>query len=173
MKAAEIARIFNARKVGRGKWIAKCTGHDDKKPSLSIAEGRRVPVVLKCQSHHCDVRDILKAAGLTWDALFDGKPTPEIRRRVSLQERRESLERQLGLVIMLQAVERAKRRYWAAVERRIRRELFWVRWELEPEKIEQEILKWHKERICRLPVNSTPSTGHRRSSATAPTRCIT
>lgn len=142
MTAAEVAKLFNAKKVGKGKWIAKCTGHDDKKPSLTIAEGRRVPVVLKCMSMNCDVRDILRGAGLTWGALFEGKPTPEIRRRVRLQQTKEAMEREWVLYEMLSAIERHKHRYWMAAARRVKGELFWVRWDLEREVVEQEIAEW-------------------------------
>src|SRR6185312_4820966 len=138
MTAADIARLLNARKVGRGKWVARCVAHPDRNPSLSIAEGRKVPVVLKCMSAGCETSAILAAMGLSWDALFDGKPKLEVRARLSLMEQKESLERQLGLAMVLQAVERAKRTYWAAAERRIRSELEQVRCRLEPEKVWQE-----------------------------------
>lgn len=95
-------------------------------------------MVLKCMSAGCDTRDILAAVGLTWQALFDGKPPPEIRRRVGLREAKEVLERQLGLVIVLGASEKEKRSYWAAAERRIRSELSSLRCELEPEKVIEE-----------------------------------
>lgn len=138
MTAADIARLLNARKVGRGKWIAKCVAHPDRNPSLSIAEGNKVPVVLKCMSAGCETSAILAAMGLSWDALFNGKPKPEIRAILSLKEQKDSLERQLGLVAVLQAVEREKRAYWAAAERRMRGELEQVRCRLEPEEVWRE-----------------------------------
>jgi hypothetical protein len=121
--------------------MALCPAHPDRNRSLSIAEGKRVPVVLKCMSHGCDTKTILGAIGLTWAALFDGKPPPEIRRRVGLREAKEVLERQLGLVIILGAIEKEKRSYWAAAERRIRSELSDLRCQLEPEKVIEE---WRK-----------------------------
>jgi hypothetical protein len=114
MTASEFARLLNARRVGKGKWIAKCTAHPDRTPSLSIAEGRRVPVVIRCMSQNCDPRAILDAMGLRWGDLFDGKPTPEIRRRISDEGHLEILERRLGLLDVLAAVDVEKHYYWRA-----------------------------------------------------------
>jgi len=87
----------------------------------------------------CDQSDVLKTVGLTWRDLRPlGKIAPVIRWRLTLEDQKESLERQLGLAMMLQAVERAKRTYWAGAERRIRGELEQVRCRLEPEKVMQE-----------------------------------
>lgn len=57
---------------------------------------------------------------------------------MTLEERKESLERQLGLVMWLGAIEKGRRAYWAAAERRIRGELGQLRCELEPEQIIRE-----------------------------------
>lgn len=118
--------------------MALCPVHGDKNRSLSIAEGRKVPVVLKCMSAGCDTRDILAAVGLTWDALFDGKPSPEVRRRMTLGERRAALERQLDLVMFLGLLEKDRRPYWRKAYRRIHRQIQDLRCELEPEKVIQE-----------------------------------
>jgi len=122
--------------------MALCPAHPDRNRSLSIAEGRRVPVVLKCMSQNCDTKAILEAAGLRWADLFDGKPTPQIRRRVRLQDEKERLERLWILYEMLSVTEPEKRNYWLAAARRTRKDLFWVRWELERDVVEAEILKW-------------------------------
>jgi hypothetical protein len=42
------------------------------------------------------------------------------------------------LVIVLGAIDKGKRSYWDAAEKRIRSELTEIRWKLEPEKIWQE-----------------------------------
>lgn len=141
MTAKQFASFTNAKKVGKNRWITNCPSHPDKHPSLSITEGKRVPVLLKCQSQHCDPKDILKAFGLSWDALFDGKPTAEVRRRLSLSEQKESLERQVGLFCFGQVLEPEKRNYWRAAEVRARVDLLWVRSELEPEELMWELRK--------------------------------
>lgn len=92
----------------------------------------------------CSQADVLKAAGLTWRDLRPGKVTPEIRQRMTLEDQRRALERQLGLVIVLGAIEKGKRAYWNAAERRIRGELQEVRLRLEPEKVWQE---WRERQV--------------------------
>lgn len=64
ISAEAIARALGGRRSGRG-WIAPCPAHDDRKPSMSIREGERVPLV------HCfagcpqdAVLDALRARGL-------------------------------------------------------------------------------------------------------------
>lgn len=142
MTVEEVARVFNAKRIGRGKYMALCPSHPDRNRSLSIKEGKR-GVMLRCWSQNCDVKDIVKAAGLpSIEVLFydsGRKLSPTIRRRSALRDRKASLEHRLGLVVMLRAID--EERYWARAESRIRAELFAIRMELEPEVIEQEILK--------------------------------
>jgi hypothetical protein len=69
MTGSQIATAFGAKRIGKGKWIARCTAHSDKKPSLSIDEGKK-GVVLCCMSNHCDVREIVANAGLKMHQLF-------------------------------------------------------------------------------------------------------
>ena len=64
MTAPQVAAHFNARKTGRGKWLALCPAHPDRHRSLSIAEGKK-GVLIRCMSMGCDTRDVLRAAGLT------------------------------------------------------------------------------------------------------------
>ena len=141
MTAREFAVLVNAKEIKRGKlWKAHCPAHQGKNRSLDISDGKR-GVLLTCWSQHCTVKEICTALGIRVSDLFEGKATPEIRRRVSLAEAKEKLERQVGLFIMLQVTDKPKRRYWAAAERRARKDLFWVRWELERDVVEMEILK--------------------------------
>ena len=104
MTAAQVAQVFGAKKVGRGKWVTKCPAHPDRHPSLSIAEGKR-GVLIRCMSNGCNTRDVVKAAGLRMADLFYSAPTRQVRVRTSLVEQRENLERQLGLVLWLKALE--------------------------------------------------------------------
>ena len=62
MTTAEIVTRLNARKNGAG-WTAKCPGHDDKTPSLSISEGREGRILLKCFAG-CTTEAIIAAMGL-------------------------------------------------------------------------------------------------------------
>jgi hypothetical protein len=52
-----------------GYWMVQCPVHDDREPSVSLAQGD-VGAVLCCQVG-CDTRDILAALDLSWPDLFD------------------------------------------------------------------------------------------------------
>ena len=84
MTASEFAALLGAKQVRRGHWIARCPAHPDKHPSLSIAEGRKHPVVFRCMSAGCTNDEILKAMGLRWRDLLGERPqmSREARRRL-------------------------------------------------------------------------------------------
>jgi hypothetical protein len=73
MTANEFASLLNARRIGPGRWMAKCPGHPDRTPSLSIATGRDGRVLVRCWAG-CDTKAVLNAAGLAWADLFAGSP---------------------------------------------------------------------------------------------------
>jgi hypothetical protein len=148
MTASELASKVGGKKHGK-EWLVRCPAHRDNHPSLSIGTGKKVPVVLSCLSHGCNTQDILRAWGLSWDSVFYNKPTPEIRARIRLQEVRAAFQRRLGLVCVLQAIDRPKRSYWSAAERGIVREIDELRPLLEPEKVFQE---W-RERMFKKRIN--------------------
>lgn len=102
MTAAAFAQLFHARKVGRAKWTAKCPSHPDRHPSLSIAAGKR-GVLVRCMSHGCDTKEILDSVGLRYSDLFYDSCSPGVLARLSLHEQKDSLERQLGLAMWLEA----------------------------------------------------------------------
>jgi hypothetical protein len=53
--------------------MACCPAHDDRHPSLSIRELDDGRLLLHCFSG-CDVKSVLSALGLEFDALFPDKP---------------------------------------------------------------------------------------------------
>jgi hypothetical protein len=55
----DLAQRFNAKRNGKG-WLARCPAHSDKKPSLSIDEGRDGRALLHCHAG-CSTDDILAA----------------------------------------------------------------------------------------------------------------
>lgn len=57
-----LSRLKNVR--GRGqKYTACCPAHDDRHPSLSVAEGDRFPVLLYCHAG-CSFDEIRRALGM-------------------------------------------------------------------------------------------------------------
>jgi len=79
-----LERLEAVRRSGSG-WSAKCPAHEDKWPSLSIAEGRDGRVLIFCHSG-CPVDTVVGAIGLRVGDLFPRDDTP--RRRP--QGRRDS-----------------------------------------------------------------------------------
>lgn len=71
MTAAQLASLLHARRIGKGRWVARCPAHPDRNPSLAVAIGKSTPVVLKCMSAGCDIRSILAALGLSFRDLYD------------------------------------------------------------------------------------------------------
>jgi hypothetical protein len=75
--AGNVARALGgARRVSSG-WLARCPVHDGRDPNLSLRNGDTVPLLVKCWSHLCDPKDILKELrrrGLLDDNSHNSKP---------------------------------------------------------------------------------------------------
>jgi len=84
MTVSEFASLLGAKRIGKGRYLARCPAHADKRPSLSIAEGRKQPIIFKCMSQGCTQDEVLKAMGLTWKDLLGERPkqSPEVRARL-------------------------------------------------------------------------------------------
>ena len=67
MTADAIAKALGGRKAGAA-WMARCPAHDDRAPSLSIADARDGKVLVRCHAG-CDQRDVIAAlrARGAWD----------------------------------------------------------------------------------------------------------
>jgi hypothetical protein len=48
MTADAFTGLLQARRVGPGRWVAKCPAHRDRSPSLSIAAGQDGRVLVYC-----------------------------------------------------------------------------------------------------------------------------
>lgn len=100
MNAETIAEALGARKTARG-WVARCPAHDDRSPSLSIAD-RDGRVLVHCFAgcSQAAVIEALRARGL-WPERPLPELTPEERRAWAEQRRRDERDRRPA-------------RYWAA-----------------------------------------------------------
>lgn len=80
-----LARLEGVKRSGNGRYMALCPAHDDREPSLSIAE-KDGKVLLHCHAG-CRTEDVLKALGLTMGDLFTdeaARPKREERRIVAV-----------------------------------------------------------------------------------------
>jgi putative DNA primase/helicase len=59
MKAETIAKALSGRKAG-GAWMARCPGHEDREPSLSITNAKGGKVLVRCHAG-CDQRAVIAA----------------------------------------------------------------------------------------------------------------
>jgi hypothetical protein len=99
-----LAKLPGAKKAGKG-WSARCPAHDDRRASLSIAEGDDGTALIKCHAG-CNTSAILSAIGLTWAELFppkadptpnrNGRPNPSGRTFPTASDALAHVERQLG-----------------------------------------------------------------------------
>jgi hypothetical protein len=67
-----IARLEGVRSTGPRKWLARCPAHDDRSPSLSLAEGDDGRVLIHCFSG-CGVDAIAGAIGFSLSDLFPNR----------------------------------------------------------------------------------------------------
>jgi hypothetical protein len=63
-----LARLEGVIAAGPGRWYARCPAHDDRAPSLSVAD-RGDRVLIHCFAG-CDASDVLAAVGLGWRDLY-------------------------------------------------------------------------------------------------------
>jgi hypothetical protein len=68
-------RLDSAKENGRGRWLARCPAHADKRPSLSIREADSGAVLVKCWTG-CTIDEITAAVGLDVADLFPPKDRP-------------------------------------------------------------------------------------------------
>jgi hypothetical protein len=68
-----ITRLEGVKRTGPGRFVAICPAHDDKNPSLAVAEKDGKPL-LHCFAG-CDPADVLAAVGLTFSDLYPERPT--------------------------------------------------------------------------------------------------
>ena len=63
-----LARLGGVKQVSGG-WLARCPSHDDREPSLKVAEADDARVLLFCHGG-CRTEDVVAAMGLSMRNLF-------------------------------------------------------------------------------------------------------
>ncbi len=94
-----LTSLDGVQRTRRG-WLARCPAHNDRNPSLAIAEGER-GLLLRCWAG-CTFEQIMHAIGRTpRDAFYDTEADPDsiraAQRKRQKRQRREDLKRKLGL----------------------------------------------------------------------------
>jgi hypothetical protein len=97
MTALEISRRLDARKSGKG-FIARCPAHNDRRPSLSISEGRDGRTLLRCFAG-CEPEAIASALGLTMGDLFAATSRPAHPQRATIEMAQAALDDELRAVL--------------------------------------------------------------------------
>lgn len=64
-----LSRLDKVRPTTRGRWIARCPGHDDGNPSLLVSEGEGGKVGMHCFAG-CDIYSIVSAIGFEVSDLY-------------------------------------------------------------------------------------------------------
>ncbi len=64
-----ISRMDGVRQTAPGQWIAKCPGHDDNSPSLSVKETDDGTILIHCFAG-CSAQQIVESVGLELSDLF-------------------------------------------------------------------------------------------------------
>lgn len=102
------AGLERVRRIGPGRWIARCPAHKDRTASLSIRELDDGRVLLHCFAG-CSVESVVGAVGLQMEDLFPPRPAtpgggrPAERRPFSARELLDALARELGVAWVLLA----------------------------------------------------------------------
>ena len=69
-----LSKFDKVKPTGNGKWLACCSAHPDKSPSLAIKKTDDEKILIHCFSG-CQVSDIIAAVGLDLSDLMPDDPT--------------------------------------------------------------------------------------------------
>ena len=74
-----LARLDKVKQTGDKKWMACCSAHDDRTPSLAVQELDDGRVLVKCFAG-CGAADVMAAVGLSLSDLFaDGAVAQQLK----------------------------------------------------------------------------------------------
>lgn len=102
-----LSRLDKVKRTGPGSWLACCPAHEDRSPSLSVAE-RDDRVLLHCFAG-CGALDVLQAVDLDFADVMPPKPVdylPPIRRAFPAADVLEALAEESQYVFVFGAAVR-------------------------------------------------------------------
>jgi len=108
-----ISRLDGVKKTGADRYLARCPAHDDRSPSLSVAEGDDGRTLIHCFAG-CEPLDILNSIGMTFSDIMPerlGGVTGygPVRNRILPREALEALDHE-ALVVAVIASDIQQRR---------------------------------------------------------------
>ena len=106
-----IDRLDGVKKTGADRYLARCPAHDDRSPSLSVAEGDDGRTLIHCFAG-CEPLDILNAVGMKFSDIMPeriGDVSGPVRNRVLPREALEALDHE-ALVVAVVASDIQERR---------------------------------------------------------------
>jgi len=68
-----VSRLERARRTGANSWIARCPAHEDRSPSLTVAEKEDGRILIHCHAG-CGIEAITGAVGVEITDLFPPRP---------------------------------------------------------------------------------------------------
>jgi hypothetical protein len=102
-----LQRLQGTRRSGRG-FTARCPAHDDRIPSLSVAEGRDGRVLLRCWAG-CELAAITRALGIDVRDLFASSSPPQRAQpigRITAAEIERAIQTELDTIVAREAEAR-------------------------------------------------------------------
>ena len=70
-----LSRLEGVRQTAPNRWIARCSAHEDRSPSLTISEGRDGRILAHCFAG-CPIESVVNAVGLTLSDIMPEGPAP-------------------------------------------------------------------------------------------------
>ena len=64
-----LGRLHGVRQTGQGRWLARCSGHEDRRASLSVRELDDGRILVHCFAG-CTADEVVGGAGLRLEDLF-------------------------------------------------------------------------------------------------------
>ena len=68
-----LERLKGVKKTSANTWMAKCSSHEDSRPSLSVRQAEDGRILVNCFGG-CSTHEVLGAVGLEMTDLFDDGP---------------------------------------------------------------------------------------------------
>ena len=102
-----LSHLDGVKETGRGRYLSRCPGHDDRSPSLAIKDGDDGRVLLHCFAG-CETESVLSAIGLTFSDVMPDRVGHDhaykpVRNRISPRDALATLDHESLVVAIIGA----------------------------------------------------------------------